>query len=189
MYHDSNGRRDVPFAFSSRSPRQPAIIVTATHRCDSLSFILSDKDPPLPPPRSPLSPRAENARTFRTGPRSILVHRFCPSISLASLSRFAPASREGFHFFHINRKARRLLLFFLPAGPPPLPRYNSRGSTERILNLENAPFVLYARARSPSSLPRSSSPLLVAGPPPRADICKRRSRAAKGYAGIEANSN
>jgi len=143
-----------------------------------------------PPPRSPLSPRAENARTFRTGPRSILVHRFCPSISLASLSRFAPASREGFHFFHINRKARRLLLFFLPAGPPPpLPRYNSRGSTERILNLENAPFVLYARARSPSSLPRSSSPLLVAGPPPRADICKRRSRAAKGYAGIEANSN
>jgi len=120
MYHDSNGRRDVPFAFSSRSPRQPAIIVTATHRCDSLSFILSDKDPPLSPPPALLSPLAQKTRVPFEQDRDQF---WCIASALRYPSRPFRASRprvarDFISFTLIAKLAVSCSSFSRPAPPP-----------------------------------------------------------------------
>jgi len=101
MYHDSNGHGDVPFAFSLPSPRQPAIIVTATRRRDiGLSLILPDKDALLSLP--------SGGEPFEQGRNQFWCIR--PSISLAFPFR---ASRP--------RVARDFISFALITKPAVVP--------------------------------------------------------------------
>lgn len=181
VYQDRNGRRDVSRSlFLPAAPGQPEPTTTVSVTHPPRRRDLAVLNPPrrenesvsrrffsLPPAEINsralfFAEAARRARRGRPGYRSFcLAWRMLYACFLfqsnfnIQRARFA-FIRSGFHLSPVRRRRyrhrRRCAVVFSPSLPPSL--VMTRGSAERILNLDNASFVLYARLFSPrSSLP------------------------------------